>query len=300
MKMSNRLKQRLVMALIAILIALGVTVSATFAWYVYQTNAHTTNIHMAVGAGATLQISNEKDGVYSSSTVMDSFPGFLNPVSTSRITGGFQKVYGFTNGRENRPYVLANLFGVSEENIDYYKTSLFVRATGPDRGVYLSDIGFEDKDEENPISSAIRVGLVVHEPGFYGEVTVEDKNRVKEFVFEITEKHNPQAQYNTYNGEEGHVLDCEYTDGTTVLFEDLLNEKNYSIYNKDTGIMTLKENSVELFRVQGNVDDEDSEPGNPVQVDVYIWLEGCDADCTNNLCNTTLKNIALGFACESQ
>ena len=29
---------------------------------------------------------------------------------------------------------------------------------------------------------------------------------------------------------------------------------------------------------------------------VYIWLEGCDKDCTQNLCSTTLRNLALSFA----
>ena len=34
----------------------------------------------------------------------------------------------------------------------------------------------------------------------------------------------------------------------------------------------------------------------PVRVDVYVWLEGCDPDCTNNLAATSLQSLALRFA----
>ena len=36
--------------------------------------------------------------------------------------------------------------------------------------------------------------------------------------------------------------------------------------------------------------------GRSVEVEVYIWLEGCDEDCTGNLSGTTLQNLALSFA----
>ena len=39
------------------------------------------------------------------------FTGRLNPVSTNRISGGFQKVIGFTNGTENQSNLVASLFG---------------------------------------------------------------------------------------------------------------------------------------------------------------------------------------------
>ena len=57
--------------------------------------------------------------------------------------------------------------------------------------------------------------------------------------------------------------------------------------------MSLKEDSVPLFTIQGS---GDGAYGEAVQVDVYIWLEGCDEDCTNNLCSMTLRNLALSFA----
>ena len=109
------------------LLTLGAVVVSTYAWYVYNTGRHTTKVRMAAGAGINLQISNAYDGVYGSAAVLDSFSGQLNPVSTNRISGGFQKVLGFTNGTENQSNLVANLFGRGDYS-DYYKTSLFLRS----------------------------------------------------------------------------------------------------------------------------------------------------------------------------
>lgn len=280
MEKSNQIRFRLVWAVIALLIALFASLAATFAWYIYNTNAHTTTVHMAAGASASLEIANSFDGPYGSSAVLDEFVGTLNPVSTNRISGGFQKVFGFTNGSENQPTLVANLFG-SAETADFYKSSLYLRSTGGAIKIYLSDIGFDDSSAEAPISTAIRVGLVFHSPG-------RDQPAVSEYIFEINAARNPEAEYNTAHGEDGNVLDCTKTDGTTVPFTPL-GQDNFCNYNVDTGMVTLKERSTMLCELPGN-------GGGAVQVDVYIWLEGCDGDCTNNLCSTTLKNLALSFS----
>ena len=36
--------------------------------------------------------------------------------------------------------------------------------------------------------------------------------------------------------------------------------------------------------------------GESVEIELYIWLEGCDEDCTSNLCRQTLRNLAVSFA----
>lgn len=287
--MSKRLKHNFIIAAIVLLISFFSMVTVTFAWYIYQTGARTSDIHMAVGTGSSLQISNAYDGEYGTATVMDEFTGLLNPVSTNRITGGFQKVYGFSDGSENQPALVASLFGASEKS-DYYETSLYLRVSGETQKVYLADIGFEDDDPLNPISTAIRIGFVVHEPGQNQAVSGE-------YIFAINTEDNPLAQYNTATGQEGYVLDCTKTDGTTVPMENLYTSENFCTYDKETGTVTLNENSLSLFTLNGG---SGGDYGTPVQVDIYIWLEGCDKDCYNNLCDTTLKKIALAFACSPQ
>ena len=281
---SKQLKRRFAAAVAALCIAFVAVLAATFAWYIYNTGAHTTNVHMAAGASASLQISSSYDGDYSSAAVLDAFVGTLNPVSTNQITKGFQKVFGFTNGKENQPKLVANLFGPGEAS-DYYRTSLFVRTNGKSLDVYLSDIGYEDSDNDNPISTAIRVGMVVHHPGRNQAVRGE-------YIFAINEKANPLAEYNTATGREGYVLDASAADGTTVPFEPKTSAQ-FCNYDKENGAVTLKKDSLPLCTVAGK---GDGTYGDAAEIEVYIWLEGCDKDCTKNLCSTTLRNLSLSFA----
>ena len=284
---SKQLKRRFTFCLAALLATALAVGSAVYAWYVYNTERHTTNVRMAAGTGANLQISNAYNGTYSSAAVLDSFSGQLTPVSTNRISGGFQRVKEFTEGSDGQPEMVASVFGQSRKS-DYYKTSLYLRTNGSATDVYLSGIGFEDSSEKNPISSAIRVGLVVYKPG---EITDGGETQ-GEYIFAISDKKNPEAQYNTATGKEGYVLDCMKNDGTTVSFTPYTSAA-YCIYDNTTGQVELKENSLKLCTVSGT---SDKEPGEPVRVDLYIWLEGCDEDCTVNLCSQTLKNLAVSFA----
>ncbi len=276
-KENLKLRRSFVLALLVLLIAFAVATVATFAWYIYTINAHTTNVHMAAGASVSLQISKERDDNYSTAAVLDAFVGSLNPVSTDYIQNGFQKVAGFTNGSENRS-MLANLFQAGDDS-DFYKTTLWFRTNGGGSPVYLSDISFEDSSEEDPISTAIRIGFVVPETK-------------AEYIFEISDQKNPKKEYNTYTGQEGYVLDSTRTDGTTVPFSPYTSD-NFCLYNSVTGTAVRRENSVPLFTLNGGTD---GGFGEPVQLDIYIWLEGCDEDCTRNLMATTLSNVALGFA----
>ena len=281
---AKQLKTRLTSSMIAVFLLIFASLAATYAWYIYNTSRHTTNVKMAAGTGVNLQISNTYDGDYSSATVLAKFPGQLVPVSTNRISGGFQKVTLFKNGGEGQAPLVTDTF-TGGQTSDYYHTKLFLRTTGGTTDIYLSDIGYEDSDEENPISSAIRVGLVVHQPG-------ENQQPEAEYIFAISDNKNPQALYNTDDGEEGHVLASTRTDGTTVPFTPYTSDA-YCNYNKSTGEVTLKQNSQKICTVSG---DGEGKAGRSVEVEVYIWLEGCDEDCTSNLSGTTLQNLALSFA----
>ena len=67
----KKLKNRLTTGVFALLIALIAVVSATYAWYIYNTSRHTTKVRMAAGAGVNLQISNSYSGTYGSAAVLD-------------------------------------------------------------------------------------------------------------------------------------------------------------------------------------------------------------------------------------
>ena len=281
---TKSLRRRLTISILVVIITLCAVVSATYAWYIYNTSRHTTDVRMAAGAGANLQISNSYSGEYGSAAVLESFNGQLEPVSTNKVTAGFQKATSFIVGQGGPADLLAAGFDDSEAR-DYYHTSMYLRTNGNDTDIYLADIGFEDSDDKKPISSAIRVGLVVHEPGQNMPVS-------SEYIFAISDKKNPEANYNTVTGKEGYVLDGVKKDGTTVPFSPYTSDA-YCIYDKNTGVVTLKKTSEKLCTITG---DGHGKPGTPVQIEVYIWLEGCDEDCTVNLCGETLKKLAVSFA----
>ena len=66
-----------------------------------------------------------------------------------------------------------------------------------------------------------------------------------------------------------------------------------SIYNKETGAVKRKDDSLRLCTISGA---DDGSVGESVEIELYIWLEGCDEDCTSNLCRQTLRNLAVSFA----
>ncbi len=268
---------------LAVLLIAALSATAfTYAWYIYNTTRHVTDVKMAAGTGVTFLISDAYDGEYKTSAGL-SFNGLLNPVSTDNIQNGFQRVAGFTGGGSSTS-ALASVFETAERT-DFYQTSLFLTTNSKATDVYLASIDFDDTDAENPISTALRVGLLVHEPG-------ENTAVAGQYVFELTGDHNPEARYNTEQGAAGDVLDSTKTDGSTVAFSPLTSA-NYALYDQDSGQITLQDASRLLCSLPAAADG--AAHGTPVQVDVYVWLEGCDEDCTNNLASTNLESLALRF-----
>jgi len=279
---SAKLRYKLILALLVLMITFALFSASTFAWYIYNTAAHTTKLHMAAGSSTSLEISNSYEGPYASSAVLESFTGMLDPVSTNRITNGFQKVVGFENGASGQPSLLASLFGDTVENVEYFKTQLFVRSIGNNTGLYISGIDFDDEDMANPISSALRIGFVVHAQGY-------NQPAEYEYIFALSDVKNPQRQYNTLTGKEGYVLDSTKKNGATVPFEPYT-AINFVNYDSETGTVSLREESVKLCDIEGSKSSE------PVEVSIYIWLEGCDEDCVSNISGKSLDSLALSFS----
>lgn len=167
--------------LATLLVALAAAGAVTYAWYIYNANRHITDVKMAAGTGVTFLISNEYDGEYKTNAGL-SFTGLLDPVSTDNVLNGFQKVTGFTGGT-TQDSLFANMFGAAEHS-DYYKTSLYLATNSAATDVYLSGIDFTEQDPANPISTALRVGLVTYASGQGDTVTGQ-------YVFEVSGEHNP-------------------------------------------------------------------------------------------------------------
>ena len=282
---TRQLKKTFLRTLAVLLLASLACGAVTYAWYVFNASRHVTDVKMAAGTGVTFLISNEYDGNYKTSAGL-SFQGLLNPVSTDNVENGFQKVEGFQHGggTGDIPW-LANAFGQASYS-DYYETHLYLCTNSSATDVYVSDISYIEQDAENPISTALRVGLLVHAPG-------QNQPVVGQYVFEVSSEKNPHGYYNTLDGTPGCVLDSTKGDGTTVPFSPL-GQANYAHYDESTGEVSTTSTSVKLCTLPSA--NEGAALSTPVQVDVYVWLEGCDEDCTNNIAGTSLQSLSLHFA----
>ena len=257
---------------------LGAVVVSTYAWYVYNTGRHTTK--STYGSRSRNQSADQPMPTMVFMVLPPYWTAFPASSIRYRRTGSaevFRKCSASQTERKTSP-IWWRICLEEATTVITIKTSLFLRSNGKSTDIYLSDIGFEDSDENNPISSAIRAGFVIHQAGL-------DQPTENEYIFEISDKKESAGGVQHGDRRRGLRSGQHKTDGTTVPFQPY-NEEAYCIYDKDTGEVTKKEGSLKLCTVTGT---SDGKPGTPVQIDLYIWLEGCDEDCTGNLSSQTLK-----------
>ena len=304
----RQLRRQLAFAFAALLIAFAATAAATFAWYIYNTSAHTTKVKLAAGTSINLQISNQRDGKYESAATLNpdggagqSFVGILTPVSTNDVRAGFQKAVGFESSGTGTGLgeLWARAFGLSQpEEQDYYKTSLYLRTNAPAVDVYLADIDYGAPDgsggvtktqQDRMMSTAMRIGFVVYAPGSDSEVTAQYIYALNE-EDHITAPNNNTAPGQSF-GQTGSFAMDPANLGQVVAFTPY-SKANFCEYDRATGAVETAAQSVRLCPLSGS----GTEYGAATRVDVYLWLEGCDPDCTNELCGMTLSNLSILFA----
>ena len=85
---SRQLRKTFRRTFVVLLIAVLAAGAVTYAWYIYYTSRHVTDVKMAAGTGVTFLISNSYDDDYKTSAGL-AFQGFLDPVSTDNMENGF-------------------------------------------------------------------------------------------------------------------------------------------------------------------------------------------------------------------
>ena len=290
---STALRKKLLAAAIFMLLGLLTATVTTFAWYIYHTSGNTIEVQLTAGSSASLQISNQVDGEYGTSTSLrvgnDDKPVALSPVSTdwidtSAVDGGFQAVETFIDGDADRAYSLASVFGKAD-TADFYHTQLFLRTSySGSLPIYVSQIGESGTGEK--LAKALRVGLVVEGGG--------------QFFFELdstpgtTGKYNTEKGYHSDGSYHGEVLKHDPKDGENgeVVTITTYDQDNMCVYDRDTGKVSLKSGSVKICDISGN----EGNFGDPKKIDVYVWLEGCDPDCYEDIRGEKFENLSISFA----
>lgn len=266
----EKLKNKIRIGIFTIAVMFISITGTSFAWYIYNLEMKATNVKMSAGSGTSILISNYEDKNFSSAIAMKDFNSSLTPVSTDNILNGFQKVEGFK--KENNQ-LWANMFSDAEDN-EFCVRTLYLKTNSDKTDVYLSDLLAANKDDDNPLSTALRVGFV-----FY------DGDKMEQYIFEPDQDHNPQAKFNTFNASIGQVLDSSKKDGSTVDLKTF-SSKNYASYDISTGEVTIEAESKKLITLENS---------KTVRVDIYFWLEGCDEDCYNNLVGKSLETLSMRF-----
>lgn len=266
----EKLKHKIKIGILTTLIVLFNITGTSFAWYIYNLELKATNVKMSAGSGTSILISNFNDKDFSSAIAMKDFNSSLIPVSTDNILNGFQKVEGF---KKENGLMFANMFSNADDN-EFCTRTLYLKTNSDQVDVYLSDLTAINKDENNPLSTALRVGFV-----FYKD------NHADQYIFEPDESHNPRGQFNTYNATTGQVLDSTKNDGSVVDFKPLTKE-NLASYDENIGEVKINNGSEKMITLNR---------GEVVKVDVYFWLEGCDEDCFNNLVGKSLETLSMKF-----
>lgn len=281
---SKQLKRRLALAALAVAAVLLSITTATFAWYIFNTSARTTEVKMSAGSSVSLQIASKKDydekgeTAFGSATQMEPMENGLVGVSTDKIANGFRAVTGFRGEWQGDAYrSIARYFQNAADMKEYYKTTLLLRTTAQSLDVYLADIGSTDRVGQY-LSTAMRLGLVV---------------QGQEYIFELNKASNPDriGDNGSEKAEGYYVLDSTKNDGTVVPFTPL-DDSALCNYDPATGAASRKENSVKICTLTG----PGGQYSEPVSVDVYLWLEGCDEDCTVDLAGQTMELVSLIFA----
>lgn len=85
---SRQLRKTFRRTLVVLLIAVLAAGAVTYAWCIYNTSRHVTDVKMTAGTGVTFLISNSYDGDYKTSAGL-AFQGFLDPVSIDNMENGF-------------------------------------------------------------------------------------------------------------------------------------------------------------------------------------------------------------------
>lgn len=149
---SKQLKRRLALAALAVAAVLLSITTATFAWYIFNTSARTTEVKMSAGSSVSLQIASKKDydekgeAAFGSATQMEPMENGLVGVSTDKIANGFRAVTGFRGEWQGDAYrSIARYFQNAADMKEYYKTTLLLRTTAQSLDVYLADIGSTDR-----------------------------------------------------------------------------------------------------------------------------------------------------------
>ena len=292
MKQKNLVKKALFPAIIALLCSFVALTSVSYAWFTMGSTATLQEMDLKVTTSEGLQISTTGDaGTYKSTISLtdlqadgtnNEFPAEVNPVSTiGKIVNGNQNMFKgsvtdgkLTSATAGEDYIVFDLYIQSSKeygliiDTDSYVKSANDKATeGTGQTHLASRVSFVDLGSAAKIADAKALGTDVD-----GTATIWEPNSTKRSTGAINQGDQSDGSNVAYKGLKATF--------NGILLEDLGDSETAEV-------STIKDSDLATTPVV------DLEAGYN-KIRVYIWLEGQDVDCVNEIAGGTLK-IKLNF-----
>ena len=269
--MVKNARMQIVAAVASLLVAALVLSSATYAWFTFSASTNVEPMEGGVGYGdGNLLISNAFDGPYAESCDLPAVgEGLrLQPISTANL-------YSFFSAREHDKNGITTAF-VRKDAIDDIAVcgTVYLKSEGADNAIYFNRNALSFGEDMQALA-AMRLGIVISD---------EAGDRKYIFRLDALGDTSQAAAQQTVEQPGMVVFDADDT-GKPVFYPDpALDIAAYCAKETDDPEYPAPgENMLCLLRGE-----------DVARVDYYLYLEGCDENCINEVQGRDLA-LALGF-----
>jgi hypothetical protein len=267
---NGKLKKTALLALLWSLVALIALTGATLAWFSFTNTTNVEPMSSAVSSGdASLGISNTQNGEFSDSCTLapQDVAGALKPVSTSTL-GAF-----FASGGQTPDGIAIAYSDVSGNLGDYLiHGTLYLQSRYDACDVYFSSEGMNFGADDQALA-ALRLALKITTSA--GE---------KSYIFRLDDLGNTAAAASRRTVPESGTVVSSAENGNASYVSDPSTAISAYFALGSAESPTAGESA--LFSLAAD---------ETAQVEYWLYLEGCDDNCTNDVQNRQYS-IQLGFA----
>ena len=291
----RRMKRYLALYLYVLFALLLCTSMASYAWFSINRNPQVSNMNMYVTAGSGLELTTElHDGEWTTALDLSEaedlkhLDGALPFLRQTSWSDAEQCFYGPVYGYDGRLRKLVSWFilddGTHANRLDdngYYLKATFYARSGQTTEVKLLDpvsqrekqipgdgtyvIGYPDNTGKGP-EVAVRLGLKMTYVDSNGIPLAEnDQSPPLMYVYE------PNADWHADGVTQGYLPTYSIHDPMAELVDPASGRRIIQNFTFGGNIGEFLENPT-LFSLN---------PGQIIRIELYLWLEGQDADCTN-------------------
>ena len=255
---SKSLKQKTVLTVLAVLLALVVVSTATYAWFTFSPSARVEPMQGKISEGGIeILISNSPDGPFTETCdlILSSTADVLHPVSTADL-----KTFSIAS-RQNKDGIVTAFRDITDEVGKYIlKGTVYLTCIDSPCDVYF-EMDYLDFGADIQALAAMRFGMII------------DGNT---YIFKLDEFGN------TVSAAKRATVDRENSvyDGAALIDDPSENIRPYA----NTGTLDNPQpGDAPLAHIDADA---------VITVDYFMYLEGCDENCYNAVMD---KDIALSF-----